>query len=92
MIILFSTIAPHPLAEELLSLGVLIREAIAISEVFSLVEQYPDATILITPEVDSERAKIIQQHHPTLHLKPSTTAPEVLFEISHTTGKAESVQ
>ena len=83
MIILFTTIAPHPIANELSQFGLPIREAIAISEVFSLVEQYPDASILITPDVDSERAKIIQQHHSTLYLKPSATIRDVLWELSH---------
>ncbi len=82
MIILFSGIAPHPIAEELLSLGVLIREAIAISEVFRLIELYPDAPILITSDVDSDRAKLIQQRHSTLYLKPSATARDVLWELS----------
>jgi hypothetical protein len=41
---------------------------LAISEVFSLVEQYPTATILITADVNQERARVIQQHYPTLHL------------------------
>jgi hypothetical protein len=80
------------MADELLLFGLQIREAIAISEVFSLVEQYPDAPILITPDVDSDRAKIIQQHHPTLHLKPSATARDILLELSHLACKAESVQ
>jgi hypothetical protein len=83
MIILFSAVAPHPLADELLSFGLQIREAIAISEVFSLIEQHPGAPILITPDVDSERARIIQRHHSTLHLKPSATIKDVFWELSH---------
>lgn len=83
MIILFSRVAPHPLAEEFVSFGLSIREAISISEVFSLVEQYPDAPILITSDVDSDRAKIIQQRHSTLQLKPSAMAREVLAALSH---------
>jgi len=92
MIILFTTTAPHPMADELSSFGLPIREAIAISEVFNLIKQYPDARIVITSDVELDRAKIIQQHHSTLHLKSSTTAREILFEISYLTGKAESVQ
>jgi hypothetical protein len=83
MIILFTTVAPHPMADELSSFGLPIREAIAISEVFSLVEQYPDAPILITSDVDLDRAKIIQRHHSTLHLKASATVRDVLWELSH---------
>jgi len=92
MIILFTTTAPHPIADELSKFGLPIREAIAISEVFSLVEQYPDASIVITPDVELDRVKIIQQHHSTLHLQASATARDILFEILHLTGKAESVQ
>ena len=92
MIILFTTTAPHPIADELSQFGLPIREAIAISEVFNLIEQYPEARVVITPDVELDRAKIIQQHHSTLHLKSSTTAREILFEISYLTRKAESVQ
>lgn len=83
MIILFTTVAPHPMADELSSFGLPIREAIAISEVFSLIEQYPEARIVITPDVELDRAKIIQQHYSTLHLKGSATAKDVLWELSH---------
>jgi hypothetical protein len=83
MLILFSNTAPHPIADELLSLGLPIREAIAISEVFALVEQYPDAPILITSDVESNRAQVIQERYPTLQLKYSTKAADVLCELSH---------
>lgn len=83
MIILFLNVAPHPMTDELLSFGLQIREAIAISEVFALVEQYPDAPILITSDVESYRAQVIQERYPTLQLKSSATSTDVLWELSH---------
>jgi hypothetical protein len=80
---LFSHIAPHPIADELLSLGLQVREAIAISEVFALVEKYPDAPIVITSDVESHRAQVIQERYPTLQLKSSATSSKVLWELSH---------
>lgn len=92
MIILFTKTAFHPIADELSQFGLPIREAMAVSEVFNLIEQYPEARIVITPDVELDRATIIQQHYSTLHLKSSTTAREILFEISYLTSKAESIQ
>jgi len=46
-LILFTTIAPHPLMDGLLLAGFCVFEALSISEVFSLVEKHPDAVILI---------------------------------------------
>lgn len=83
MIILFSNTAPHPIADGLLSLGLQVREATAISEVFALVEQYPDASIVITSDVESNRAQVIQERYPTLQLKSSAAARDVLWELSH---------
>jgi hypothetical protein len=83
MIILFSNIAPHPMADELSSLGFHTREAIAISEVLALVEQFPDAPILISSDVESNRAQVIQDRYPTFQLKSSATAVDVLWELSH---------
>jgi hypothetical protein len=74
-LILFTAIAPHPLTEELSRQGYQVNEALAVSEVFSLVEQHPLATIIITADVDQERARAIQQHYPTLHLKPGSHGP-----------------
>jgi predicted metal-dependent TIM-barrel fold hydrolase len=92
LVILLSAYSPSPLADELLSFGLNVREALAISEVFSLIEQYPEAQIIIASDVDSERAKVIQQHHQTLYLKPQTRAKDVLFELSNFTPAGKKVQ
>jgi hypothetical protein len=57
---------------------------LAISEVFCLAEQHPTATILITADVDQERAKAIQQHYPTLHLKTEATVQDIIWELVNT--------
>ena len=44
-VILFTAHAPHPLTDELACLGHQVHEALAVSEVFSLVEQPPPAVV-----------------------------------------------
>jgi hypothetical protein len=81
-LILFSASAPHPLAEELSRQGHHIYEALAVSEVLALTDQHPSATIIVAADVDHERSKLIQQHHPTLHLKPAATTKDILWELA----------
>jgi hypothetical protein len=53
-LILFTTSAPDPLAEELSRQGHHVHEAIAVSEVLALADLHPQATIIITAEIHSE--------------------------------------
>jgi hypothetical protein len=76
-VILFTTLAPHPLGEELSSQGHCVYEALAVSEVLSLAEQHPTASIIITTDVDQKRAAVIQQHYPTVRLHRQFSAIEV---------------
>jgi hypothetical protein len=69
-IILFVTHAPHPLADELITKGFTVYEALAISEVLALVQQHPSAQIIITAGVDADRARVIQQRYPTVKTGP----------------------
>jgi hypothetical protein len=69
-IILFTTSAPHPLADELIREGIEVYEALAISEVFALAEEHGGAQLVITADVEAARAKAVQQHYPTITLKP----------------------
>jgi hypothetical protein len=46
-LILFTTVAPDPLTEELSRHGFQVQEALAPPEVFSLVERHPTASIII---------------------------------------------
>jgi hypothetical protein len=82
-LILFCTQAPNPLAAELSHQGHTVYEAIAISEVYALADQHPTASIIITADVDPERAKAIQHHYPTLHLKANATVRDIMWELSH---------
>jgi hypothetical protein len=77
-LILFTTIAPDPLAEELSRQGHTVYEAIAISEVYALADQHPQAQIILTADIDPERAKAIQHHYPTMHLKANATIKDIL--------------
>jgi hypothetical protein len=90
-LILFTSIAPAPLTDELSRQGHQVYEALAISEVYALADQYPTATIIITADVHPERAKAVQHHYPTLHLKPAATVQDVVWELSHVT-KGAAVQ
>lgn len=81
-LIMFTTIAPHPLTEELSRLGHQVTEALAVSEVLSLAEQHPTSTIIIVADVGQERAKAIQQHYPTLHLKTNAMVQDIVWDLS----------
>jgi hypothetical protein len=80
-LILFTTIAPNPLAEELSRQGHTVYEALAVSEVYALADQHQMATIIMTADIDPERAKAIQHHYPTLHLKSAATVWEIVWEL-----------
>jgi hypothetical protein len=82
-LILFTATAPHPFAEELAHQGHRVFEAVAISEVYALADQHLNSTIIITANVDPERAKAVQHHYTTLHLKPEATVQDIMWELSH---------
>ncbi|HJX00798.1 MAG TPA: hypothetical protein VJ453_11585 [Terriglobales bacterium] len=81
-LVLFTTIAPDPLAEELSRQGHTVYEALAAPDEYALAEQHPAATIIITADVHPEQAKAIQHHHPTLHLQPNATVKDIMWEAS----------
>ena len=81
-VILFTTAAPDPLASALIHQGREGFEALSLSEVFALAKLNPSATIIITADIDRERAKTIQEHNPTLQLKGAATVEDVLWELS----------
>jgi hypothetical protein len=76
-VILFTTHAPSPLSDELARQGHEVFEALAISEVLSLAELHPDSKIVITPEIEQERASVIQQHWPTIRMHERFNAMDV---------------
>jgi hypothetical protein len=52
----FTTRAPNTLTDELSQQGYTVYEALAVSDVYALADQHPLATIIITADVDRERA------------------------------------
>jgi hypothetical protein len=81
-LILFTGKAPNPLTDGLSQQGHTVYEAIAISEVYALADQHPLATIIMTADIDPERAKAIQHHYPTLYLKPAATVQDIVWELN----------
>jgi predicted nicotinamide N-methyase len=81
-LILFCTQAPNPLTTELSHQGHQVFEALAISEVYALADQHPAAQIIIAADVDPERAKAIQHHYPTMHLKANATVHDIVWELN----------
>ena len=67
---------------ELEQAGFQVFEALAISEVFSLIEQHPAGHIIIDPTVEDDAAQQIGAHYPTMRLKPGATAADVAWELS----------
>lgn len=82
ILILFCTQAPNPLTDQLSQQSHAVYEAIAISEVLALQEQHPAAQIILTADIDPERAKAIQHHYPTMHLKANARVQDILWELA----------
>jgi hypothetical protein len=85
-VIIFTALAPCTLTEELSRQGHTVHEAMAVSEVYALADQHPLATIILTADIDPERAKAIQHHYPTLHLKPAATVQDIVWELGQEKG------
>jgi hypothetical protein len=81
-LILFTSTAPHSLTDELSAQGHQVYEALVVSEVLALAAQFPVAQIIITADVESERAKVIQHHYPTMTLKSEATITDILWELN----------
>lgn len=90
-IIYFTRYFPNALADELSRQGHTVHEVLAISEVLALAEQHPEAQIVIAPDVDDERARVVGLRYATIRLQTEVTAPEIIFELSHFT-KGTSLQ
>jgi hypothetical protein len=88
-LILFTTRAPHPLADQLINQGHRTLEALAPSEVFALMRQHREAQIIITADVPCESAQLVQQHYPTVQLHESTTIQQILWELSQIEGTVQ---
>lgn len=62
--------------------GFRVYEALALSEVFYLVERHPSAHIVLDHTVEDDAANEIAQHYSTLRLTRNTTIADVLWELS----------
>jgi hypothetical protein len=82
-VIFFSSSFPNVISDELSRQGFVVYEALAISEVLALAEQYPEAHIIIASNIEGERVRIIQKHYPTLQLSSGATAAGIILELSH---------
>jgi hypothetical protein len=82
LIILFTCRAPNPITHALSLQGHTSLEALAISEVHALAGENITAQVVITSDVDSKRAKIIQQHYSTFQMSAESTAADLIFELS----------
>jgi hypothetical protein len=71
---------PDSVSDELAIQGQKVYECLAISEVFALAEEHFDAQIVIAAGIEEKWATVIQQHYPTLHLKPGATVKDVVWE------------
>jgi hypothetical protein len=91
-LILLTTRAPYPLADELTLAGYEVFESLAISEVLHLTEYYDVAAIIITAEYDHPALNEIQQHHITVKLNQEATAKDVVWELLNLFGGCVSVQ
>jgi hypothetical protein len=92
-LILFTTRAPYPMADDLIRAGFRVFEALATSEVLHLSETEKIDIVVITAEVGEERAREIQHHYVTLRLKSETTVREIVAELWRLfPEKAERVQ
>ena len=72
---------PDPISDELSGQGHSVHECLSIGEVFALAEEHFDAQIVIAADMEERWATKIQTHYPTLHLKPSATAKDILWEL-----------
>jgi hypothetical protein len=50
--------------------------------VYALADQHPAAQIIITADIDPERAKAIQHHYPTMHLRANATVHDIVWELN----------
>lgn len=70
------------ISEDLTERSIQVYEALALSEVFYLSEQYPDSIVLIDHSVDDAAAQEVASRLVTLRLKPHATVTDVFWELS----------
>ena len=81
-LVLFTTLAPAPLTDELTSAGYRVFKALAVSEVLHICETESIDIVVIDANVDEQRGKDIQCHHTTLRLERGATAKNLVWELT----------
>ncbi len=84
VLILVVPYAAHPLTAELSLQRYKVLEALTPMEVLGFLEEHPAATIVITAEVDPERAGVLERNYPVVQLKPQATVKDILWELNIT--------
>ena len=82
MTVIYFTRELPGLSNDLELAGFQVHEALALSEVFFLVEQHPSAHIVVDHTVEDSAATHIAQHYMTLRLNAGSTAKDLLWELS----------
>jgi hypothetical protein len=86
VLILVVPYAAHPLTAELSLQRHKVLEALTPMEVLAFLEEHPAAAIVITAEVDPERASVLQRNYSVLQLRPQATVKDVLWKLNATGG------
>jgi hypothetical protein len=79
----FTRCAPSPLAAAVAAHGgLVIYEAIAVSEVLALMERQDSPIVIIDPTVEEEAARELQKRFVSLRLQTQATAAQILWELT----------
>ena len=90
-LILLSTQAPSPLADDLNRAGYRVFEALAVSEVLHLCEHQEIDAIVIAAGVDAPDVIEVKMKRTTIQLKTETTVKDLVWELSMLFPPANSV-
>jgi hypothetical protein len=81
-LIYLTTQAPSRLAEQLELHGYTVHEALAVSEILYLLNQYKDiSAVIVQAGVEDADMVEVQVRRPCMMLKPNAKIEEILFEL-----------
>lgn len=89
-LILLSTQAPSPLADNLMRAGYRVFEALAVSEVLHLCEHHEIDAIIVTADVDDPEVVELRMRRTTIQLEEETTVKDIVWELSMLFPQASS--
>ena len=81
-IVYFTSVFPCKILDELIQAGYQVWEAMAISEVLHLLATERIDIVVIAPEIDEARARVVQQHCVGFQLEPQASTADVIWELS----------